>query len=41
MNVQRRIRLWFGASYGLTIHSREGLGTSVRVVIPFAQDAMA
>ncbi|WP_314003906.1 sensor histidine kinase [uncultured Paenibacillus sp.] len=41
LNVQRRIRLWFGASYGLTIHSREGLGTSVRVVIPFAQDTMA
>lgn len=33
-NVHERIRLYYGAEYGLQIHSRPGQGTTVRVVIP-------
>jgi two-component system sensor histidine kinase YesM len=33
-NVDERIKLQFGDSYGVTIASRQGIGTSVRIVIP-------
>jgi two-component system sensor histidine kinase YesM len=33
-NVQERIRLYFGGNYGLTVESKLGIGTTVRVVIP-------
>lgn len=33
-NVNERIRINFGAQYGMTIHSVPGEGTTVRVVIP-------
>lgn len=32
--IHERLRLLFGAGYGLTIHSREGVGTTVFVRIP-------
>ena len=32
--IHERLRLLFGPGYGLTIHSREGLGTTVFVRIP-------
>jgi two-component system sensor histidine kinase YesM len=33
-NVDERIKLHFGERYGVTIHSRRGMGTSVRIRIP-------
>lgn len=33
-NVNERIRMNFGAEYGMTIHSEAGKGTSVEIVIP-------
>ena len=33
-NVHERLRLYYGADYGLQIHSRPGRGTTVRVLIP-------
>lgn len=33
-NVNERIRMNFGARYGMTIHSAEGQGTCVEIVIP-------
>ena len=32
--IHERLRLLFGEGYGLTIHSREGVGTTVFVRIP-------
>ncbi len=40
-NVNERIRINFGAQYGMTIHSREGEGTSVQVVIPARSRSLA
>jgi two-component system sensor histidine kinase YesM len=34
LNVQRRLRLYYGSRFGVTIDSREGLGTQVEVAIP-------
>ena len=34
INVQQRIRLNYGVEYGLEIDSREGEGTTVRIIIP-------
>ena len=33
-NVNERIRMNYGPEYGMTIHSRQGEGTWVQVVIP-------
>jgi two-component system sensor histidine kinase YesM len=33
-NVQERIQLYFGARYGLTIHSEPGVGTSIVITLP-------
>jgi two-component system sensor histidine kinase YesM len=33
-NVNQRIKRYFGAQYGLSIHSEPGTGTCVTVVIP-------
>ena len=33
-NVNERIRMYFGAEYGLTIDSAKGEGTRVTIVIP-------
>lgn len=35
-NVHRRIRHLFGERYGLQVDSREGAGTVVRIVLPYA-----
>jgi len=35
-NSDRRIKLYYGERYGLTIESQLGVGTSVRVVVPFS-----
>jgi len=35
-NVHRRIRHLFGERYGLQVDSREGAGTAVRIVLPYA-----
>jgi len=34
LNVQRRLRLYYGPQYGIAIDSREGFGTMVEVTIP-------
>lgn len=33
-NVHQRLRLMFGAEFGLTISSREGQGTTVKLILP-------
>lgn len=33
-NIHRRIKLYFGPEYGLSIQSQPGIGTSVTVIIP-------
>ncbi|MEM1485123.1 histidine kinase [Oscillospiraceae bacterium PP1C4] len=33
-NVNQRIKIYFGADYGLTFSSQEGVGTLVRITIP-------
>ena len=33
-NVSRRIRLLFGAEYGLHVYSTPGIGTDVRIILP-------
>lgn len=40
-NVHRRIRLMYGADYGLEIQSRPGEGTKVTVRLPFRQEGAA
>jgi len=35
-NVHKRIRYLFGDRYGLNVDSREGAGTVVRIVLPYA-----
>jgi len=37
-NVSKRIQLTFGADYGLTISSKPGIGTIVRIKIPLISD---
>lgn len=39
-NIHLRIRLLYGAPYGLSITSAQGLGTTVRLNFPSAPDAM-
>jgi two-component system, sensor histidine kinase YesM len=34
MNVQARIKLTYGESYGLYIESNDGKGTTVKIVLP-------
>ena len=34
-NINKRIKLYYGEEYGLTIRSTEGVGTKVTVIIPF------
>lgn len=38
LNVHKRIRLYFGSNYGLSIHSEEGVGTVVTIRIPSSND---
>lgn len=33
-NVDQRIKLHYGSQYGVTLYSRPGIGTTVRIVIP-------
>jgi two-component system sensor histidine kinase YesM len=33
-NINKRIKLYYGAEYGLAIRSTEGMGTKVTVIIP-------
>lgn len=33
-NVSERIRLYFGDEYGITLYSKEGLGTDAEVILP-------
>ena len=33
-NIQSRIKLYFGKKYGISIFSREGIGTTVEILIP-------
>ena len=35
-NTAERIRLYYGAAYGVTIHSRLGKGTKVTIRIPYS-----
>ena len=35
-NVQRRIKLLYGEKYGLSVESRQGEGTVVRIVLPYS-----
>ena len=34
LNVQRRLRLYYGPQYGIVLDSREGAGTTVEITIP-------
>jgi len=36
-NTHKRLKLAYGKKYGLRIHSREGKGTLVQIVVPLAQ----
>jgi len=38
-NVNERIRMYFGAEYGMQIQSEKGVGTRVEIVIPIRKDA--
>ncbi|WP_426448870.1 cache domain-containing sensor histidine kinase [Paenibacillus sp. S-38] len=40
MNVQARIQLAFGSSYGLTIESEAGRGTTVTIIHPLLRDGL-
>jgi two-component system, sensor histidine kinase YesM len=35
VNVDQRIKLFFGDNYGVSIYSRVGIGTAVRIVTPY------
>jgi two-component system sensor histidine kinase YesM len=35
LNIQQRIRLFYGDKYGISIHSMPGKGTRVRMELPF------
>jgi sensor histidine kinase YesM len=37
-NINKRIKLYYGEKYGLTVSSAEGIGTKVTVIIPFNAD---
>ncbi len=37
INVNQRIKLYFGNEYGLTVYSKEGIGTDVEVVLPIVK----
>lgn len=37
-NVHERIRLQYGPDYGVSLHSRLGIGTTVRIVLPYPAD---
>ncbi len=37
-NVHQRIKLYYGENYGLSIMSREGDGTTVRLIFPYTED---
>lgn len=37
-NVHQRIKLYYGENYGLSIMSREGDGTIVRLIFPYTED---
>lgn len=38
INVQRRLQLLFGQAYGLDVISKEHVGTTVRLVLPYPQE---
>jgi sensor histidine kinase YesM len=39
-NVDERIKLHFGAKYGVTIFSKVGMGTTVKITIPAFRDKL-
>lgn len=38
LNVNERILLYFGDEYGITLYSKEGLGTDVEVILPLIKN---
>ncbi|MEF7440433.1 sensor histidine kinase [Paenibacillus lautus] len=40
-NVDQRIKLHYGSEYGVTLFSRAGIGTTVRIVIPLVKRTIA
>jgi len=40
-NVDQRIKLYYGNEYGVTLFSRAGIGTTVRIVIPLQKRTVA
>lgn len=40
-NVDQRIKLYYGNEYGVTLFSRAGIGTTVRIVIPLQKRIVA
>lgn len=40
-NVDQRIKLYYGNEYGVTLFSRAGIGTTVRIVIPLEKRTVA
>lgn len=40
-NVDQRIKLHYGSEYGVTLFSRAGIGTTVRIVIPLVKRTVA
>lgn len=39
-NVDQRIRLYYGKDYGVSIYSRPGIGTTVRIVLPATAESI-
>ena len=38
INVHQRIRYLFGSEYGITIESKQGVGTTVQLHLPIIDD---
>lgn len=36
-NIQKRIHFYFGSTYGITIRSQSGLGTTVQILLPITE----
>lgn len=41
MNIQRRIRLYYGENYGMSIDGAEGMGLTITVTLPLLHDGQA